>query len=72
MTAPTISRVPTDLALLFLRQAGYTIKATSLRNWTFRGYITRTSDGYDLVELTAYIERREQRKHPELTGDRHR
>lgn len=63
MTDPTIPRVPTDLALLWLRQAGHDIKATSLRNWTFRGYITRTAEGYDLVELTAYLERREQRKH---------
>lgn len=70
MTAPTIPRVPADLALLFLRQAGHTIKATSLRNWTFRGYITHTAEGYDLVELTAYLERRTMRDNPELTRDR--
>lgn len=62
MTAPTIPRVPASLALLFLRQSGYDIKPTSLRNWTHRGYITRTRDGYDLVELTAYVERRDQQK----------
>lgn len=59
MTAPTIPRVPAHLALLFLRQSGHTLKPASLRNWTRRGLITRTAEGYDLVEITAYLERRD-------------
>ncbi|CAL9606782.1 hypothetical protein SUDANB95_05505 [Actinosynnema sp. ALI-1.44] len=64
MTAPPIQRVPSDLALLFLRQAGHNLKPASLRNWTRRGFITRTAEGYDLVEITAYLERRAERKRP--------
>jgi len=69
MTTPTGGpRVPSDLVRLVLAEEAartgrphLVIKPASLRNWTRRGYVTRTPEGYDLREVMAYIERREQR-----------
>lgn len=52
-------RVPSDLVLLTLRQSGVDLKPASLRNWTRRGLISRTEDGYDLTEVLGYAERPE-------------
>jgi hypothetical protein len=46
-----VNRLPTDLVLTMLRQSGRAITASGLRNWTARGLITRTPDGYDPVEV---------------------
>jgi hypothetical protein len=57
----TIQRVPADLALELLRQEGIPLRPASLRNWTRRGHIRRYSDGYDLVEITRYLDQRASR-----------
>lgn len=46
-----MNRLPTDLVLTMLRQSGRAITASGLRNWTARGLITRTAEGYDPVEV---------------------
>lgn len=53
-----MQRVPASLALLALRQSGHHIKPGTLRQWTHRGHITRTADGYDLAEIVVYLDRR--------------
>ncbi|MFC0438772.1 hypothetical protein [Kutzneria buriramensis] len=60
---PAARRVPAALALLALRQSGYAIAAATLRSWVFRGHITRTDDGYDLDEITSYLDRRAEDDH---------
>jgi tRNA A37 threonylcarbamoyladenosine synthetase subunit TsaC/SUA5/YrdC len=52
-------RVPADLVLELLRQEGRPITGSSLRNWTRRGHVTRTADGYDLDAVLDYLERRQ-------------
>lgn len=65
-----MTRVPADVVLEMLRQDGHHVGTTNLRNWTFRGHITRTKDGYDLDEVIAYLDRRAEQgwklttKHP--------
>jgi hypothetical protein len=54
-----MERVPAELALLLLRQSGYNISGSTLRSWVHRKHINRYPDGYDLVEIVEYIERRE-------------
>jgi hypothetical protein len=54
-----VNRVPVDLVVLVLAQSGITVNARQIRNWRLRGHITRTTDGYDLTEVLAYIERRD-------------
>ena len=51
-------RVPASLALLALRQSGHPIKAGTLRQWVARGHITRGPGGYDLIEITGYLDNR--------------
>lgn len=58
-----MTRVPAALALLALSQSGVQIKASSLRNWTYRRYITRTREGYDLREILAYLDTRRADQH---------
>lgn len=53
-------RVPAALALLLLRQSGHHLTPATLRKWVQRGHITRGPGGYDLREITAYIDRRSQ------------
>ena len=53
-----MTRVPASLALLALRQSGHQLTASGLRNWTARGHITRTRDGYDLREILDYLDTR--------------
>ena len=65
-------RVPARLVLQLLRdeadkrdklgQPGdgdeFRITGGALRNWVWRGHITRGPGGYDLEEITEYLERR--------------
>lgn len=53
-----MKRVPASLALLALRQSGHHVAPATLRSWVRRGHITRTTDGYDLGEIAAYLDRR--------------
>lgn len=53
-----MTRVSAALALLALRQSGYDITASGLRNWTYRRHITRTAEGYDLREILRYLDTR--------------
>lgn len=53
-----VNRVPVDLVVLALAQSGITTTPRQIRNWKLRGHITRTNDGYDLIEVLAYIDRR--------------
>lgn len=53
-----MKRVPARLVRLLLEQSGRPIAPDSLRNWTRRGHITRTAEGYDLREVVAYLDRR--------------
>lgn len=53
-----MTRVPAPLALLVLRQSGHQLTSSGLRNWTARGHITRTRDGYDLREIVTYLDTR--------------
>lgn len=55
----SVRRVPAPLVRLLLEQSGRPIQPASLRNWTRRGHITRTDEGYDPREVLAYVERRE-------------
>lgn len=64
-----MTRVPSDLVRLVLAEEAartgrphLVIKAASLRNWTRRGLITRTPEGYDLHEVMAYVDGREDRR----------
>lgn len=54
-------RVSVSLALLALRQSGYTLSPATLRSWVHRGHITRTKEGYCLREIREYIDKREER-----------
>lgn len=54
--------VPSDLALLALRDVGIRVRPATLRSWAHRGHIVHTRDGYDLRSLLAYIDRRASRK----------
>jgi hypothetical protein len=56
--------VPASLALLMLHQEAdrtgddrYRISPATLRQWVKRGHITRGTGGYDLAEITAYLDR---------------
>lgn len=51
-------RVPSAVVLAMLGQDNVQLRPTSLRNWTHRGHITRTRDGYDLLEVVRYLDRR--------------
>ncbi len=46
-----MTRVPVDVVLTMLRQSGRRLTPAGLRNWTRRGLITHTEDGYDLDEV---------------------
>jgi hypothetical protein len=50
-----MKRVPVDLVILTLTQSGLHVTARQIRNWRFRGHITRTAEGYDLAEILAYV-----------------
>lgn len=63
-----MSRVPVDVVIAMLAQAGIKANARQIRNWTFRGHITRTARGYDLREVLAYIEARGLERHAADTG----
>lgn len=61
-----MDRVPASLVLLLLHREAdrtgderYRVTAGALRNWVYRGHITRGPGGYDLAEVLAYLERRE-------------
>lgn len=54
-----MTRVPAALALLALHQSGQDVTPAALRNWVWRGHITRGPGGYDLAEILAYLDRRE-------------
>lgn len=54
----TVTRVPASVALLALHRSGYTVTAATLRKWVQRGHITRTSTGYHLGEIVAYLDKR--------------
>lgn len=58
-----MKRVPVDLVVLMLAQAGIEANARQVRNWRLRGHITRTSEGYDLREIVAYLDAREASRH---------
>lgn len=60
-----MKRVPAALAVLLLHQEAdasgderLRIRPATLRKWVERGHITRGDGGYDLGEITAYVERR--------------
>lgn len=60
-----VKRVPASLVLLVLHAEAdrsgderYRIAGATLRQWVRRGHITRGPGGYDLVEILAYLERR--------------
>lgn len=57
-----MTRVPASLALLALRQSGYTISPATLRSWVHRGRISRTADGYSITEIREYLEKRHQQQ----------
>lgn len=61
-----MNRVPAALAVLLLHQEAdargdesLRITAGALRNWVWRGHITRGPGGYDLSEILTYLEHRE-------------
>lgn len=56
-----MTRVPAELALLALRQSGYTLSPATLRSWVHRGHISRGPGGYCIGEIREYIDRREER-----------
>lgn len=56
-----VTRVPASLALLALRQSGYTLSPATLRSWVHRGRITRGPGGYCIGEIREYIDKREAR-----------
>lgn len=56
----SMQRVPAHLALRLLHDSGYTITAGALRQWVYRGHITRGKGGYDLAEIVAYLDARER------------
>jgi hypothetical protein len=60
-----MTRVPAKLALLLLHHEvdrtgdeRYRITAATLRKWVQCGHITRGRGGYDLGEITDYLDRR--------------
>jgi hypothetical protein len=67
-----VNRVPAKLAVLLLHQEADARQAAgdlagakqlritpgALRNWVWRGHITRGPGGYDLGEILGYLERR--------------
>jgi hypothetical protein len=60
-----VRRVPAKLAVLLLHQEAdargdesLRITAGALRNWVYRGHITRGPGGYNLAEVLAYLDRR--------------
>lgn len=56
-----VKRVPFELVCLLLAQEGIAVNARTVRNWTLRGHITRTSEGYDLREILSYLDLRKAR-----------
>jgi hypothetical protein len=57
-----MTRVPAELALLALRQSGYTLSPATLRSWVHRGRITRGAGGYCIREIREYLETRDAPK----------
>lgn len=60
-----MKRVPAKLAVLLLHQEAdasgderLRVTPGALRNWVWRGHITRGEGGYDLDEIRRYLERR--------------
>jgi hypothetical protein len=51
-------RVPVELILVMLAESGVQANAARIRNWTRRGHISRTRQGYDPGEVASYLERR--------------
>ena len=49
--------VPSAVVLELLRQEGRPIRPASLRNWTRRGHVSRTADGYSLDDVLDYLDR---------------
>lgn len=52
-------RLPASLALLALRQSGYSLSPATLRSWVHRGHVTRTREGYSLTEIREYLAKRD-------------
>ena len=52
-------RVPVELVIVMLTQAGIHANARQIRNWRLRGHITRTEEGYDLREIVNYLDARQ-------------
>lgn len=48
----------------------YRVSAGAVRNWVYRGHITRGDGGYDLAEILTYLERREDHTHGALLDSR--
>lgn len=69
-----MKRVPASLAVLLLHQQAdamvldgdiegakkLRVTPGALRNWVWRGHITRGPGGYDLAEILTYLEQRER------------
>lgn len=60
-----MKRVPAWVVLEILRQEAdktgdnrYRVTGGALRNWVWRGHVTRGSGGYDLTEILAYLQSR--------------
>jgi hypothetical protein len=48
-----------DLAILFVRGSGEACTHSTLRSWVHRGHIRRYRSGYSLVEIAAYLVKRQ-------------
>lgn len=73
-TQPAGARVPLRLALLALHREAdrtgnedYRVRAATLRQWKTRGHISR-GPGYDLTEITRYLDHRGTRASAERTA----
>lgn len=51
-------RVPARHLLDLLRQEGRVTTAKDLRNWSHRGHISHTAQGYDIREVREYLDKR--------------
>lgn len=68
-------RVPARVLLLLLGQeadvtgdARYRVGASAIRNWVYRGHVTRGPGGYDLAEVLAYLDHRSTGGRESLDG----
>lgn len=51
------ARVSAAFLRRFLRDSKFELQPASLRNWTRRGLIDRTEEGYDLIAVMRLLER---------------